>query len=120
MAIVTLILTPILTALGVIQTRQLREMHEYTVNFYAITTAALIFGITLLVSGEGLTFYQYFDSCDYVLLAVVSIAGASSVTTRTLSLKYGQASSTSILSYLIVVILLIVDVFLFGTQFSTY
>ena len=100
--------------------RTLRDLHEYTANFYSISIAAIFFACVLFISGHGITFHRYFDSTDYLIYFTLSLAGVFTVNTRTIALKYGPASSTSIYSYLVAIIVLIVDVFLFDTSFTVY
>jgi drug/metabolite transporter (DMT)-like permease len=54
LGIVTLVCAPILMALGSIQTRRMKDLHEYTANFYAIVVGSIAFGIWVGLTEEGL------------------------------------------------------------------
>lgn len=77
--IISLICAPILMALGSIQTRKMKDLHEYTANFYAIIVGSVVFGLWVLLTDEGLQFYNIFYVADYLILCSLSVIQGMSV-----------------------------------------
>ena len=96
----------------------MKNLHEYTVNFYGAIAGTIIFGLAILLMNIKLTFLESFEAIDFVYLLSMSIINAFSIVAKTISLKYGMASRTSILSYLSILLTLFIDIVFFGTSFS--
>lgn len=107
-------------SLGSIQTRKMKDLHEYTANFYAIVVGSLVFGIWVHFTSEGLKFYSLFNFVDYLILFLLSIIQGMSVVSRTKAFKYEMPSRLSIIGYLSIVITLFIDIFIFGTMLNQY
>jgi len=113
-----LVCCPILIGFGTIQTRQMRNLHETTANFYSTGASLIIFGVILLFKSNGLTFLNSFSQNDYILLVLSSVMGVFVSLSKTIALQYGMASRVGIVGYLSIVVGLVIDVVFFKTIFS--
>lgn len=78
LALITLPMFPILSAVITIMTRQLRDVHEFSVSSYIAFAMVFIYGFTSLFSGDNTwELVRNFEPIDYLILIGLGISSSS-------------------------------------------
>ena len=116
--ILALMLTPFTIALGPILIAKLNTLSEISVGAYNSLTMAVIFFFVAIFT-SGLSYLGDFATLDWLVLILLGFTSSFVQMCIALASQYERPDKTAVLNYFQPVIMLLTDVTLFGTAFST-
>jgi hypothetical protein len=73
MPVIILFCAPILMGVTNVLLRHMNMLHEYTSATYTIIMAGIVYGSSILISGESLKIISTIETMDYVIFVTVAL-----------------------------------------------